>query len=192
VAEGRRFSLKGRAARVRWLFQKLTRSILDFFCPITRLQLLGLRHRRYTAHQLGTLPTCTASNRYPPAAGDAVHVSYDAGAAGLLVATGAEPRSQAADTALLSSVPPQWPGEGVLARGSRCEPGRLQNIRTASAPVESLASGAERLKTPHPSALEPPHPLRCFVRPVSHSAQVLPAAAHALTATRGGSGGGEF
>ena len=33
---------------MRRLFPKLTWSILDFFCPITRLQLLGLRHRRYT------------------------------------------------------------------------------------------------------------------------------------------------
>jgi hypothetical protein len=46
--------VKGRAARVRRLFPKLTWLILDLFCPITRLQLLGLRHRRYTAHQLGS------------------------------------------------------------------------------------------------------------------------------------------
>jgi hypothetical protein len=38
--------LKGRAAHVRRLFPKLTWSILDLVCPITRLQLLGLRHRR--------------------------------------------------------------------------------------------------------------------------------------------------
>jgi hypothetical protein len=34
---------------VRRLFPKLTWSILDFFCPITLLQLLGLRHLRSTA-----------------------------------------------------------------------------------------------------------------------------------------------
>jgi hypothetical protein len=47
-------ALKGRAARVRRLFPKLTRSVLDFLCPITRLQLLGLRHRRYTALSAST------------------------------------------------------------------------------------------------------------------------------------------
>ena len=34
---------------MRRLFPKLTWSILDCFCPITRLKLLGLRHRCYTA-----------------------------------------------------------------------------------------------------------------------------------------------
>jgi hypothetical protein len=34
---------------VRRLFLKRTWLILGFFCPITLLQLLGLRHLRYTA-----------------------------------------------------------------------------------------------------------------------------------------------
>jgi hypothetical protein len=49
-ALGLQGGLKGRAARVRRLFPKLTWSILDSFCPITLLQLLGLR--RYTAISL--------------------------------------------------------------------------------------------------------------------------------------------
>jgi hypothetical protein len=39
---------------VRRLFPKLTWSIPDLVCPITRHQLLGLRHRHYAAHQLGS------------------------------------------------------------------------------------------------------------------------------------------
>jgi hypothetical protein len=43
------FALKGREARARRLFPKRNWLVLVFFCPETLLQLLGPRHRRYTA-----------------------------------------------------------------------------------------------------------------------------------------------